>query len=944
MAAERIDIDVSKALADIARLKGGMADLKKEIGQVGAAGDAAFDEGFALGMVDALDDLQREYAEMARAAKVLQNAMRGATEPALIKTYAQSIAQLETGMRKLEGTAKTAGVNLKQANKEAGTGKQVFESFFGAFTKATIIIAAIEAVRRFASQALDLATQTKKASLQFEAFLGSAEKAQKVVGELQSFAGKKLLPTQEVLDAGKGLLAFGVTADRLTPTLSQIADISKATGKNFGELTTIFGKAKAAGVLYAEDINQLVDAGIPIIGEFAKQLGVGTDQVKKLASEGKITFEELQLAFFNLTAEGGKFAGQAEAGADAGDRFNVAWTNALTKVGVVLKPAWDFVLNSLTGILDSVSKLASSTGFTSFAENAFRAMAKLTPAFALLEKITDKLTGKKGGGGIDEQADKDAYAADRRAYEENLNERERLEKEAAAARLRRNKTNNAEAAKLEKELARLRIEAMAEGMAKEIAQENLRFSELKRQLEKYHIDTTGAVEQHNKNILGIELKYTLQRLAAESELIELRKAQAEYEKQQSDKSLAAQKKYLEQTKAIQESEVDITEAEFNNLIKALAAGGAKKEDVEKAQLEFDEQLAAKRIQIRIDFLKGLLAITDAGNKAEITLITNQITTLQTQLEGLGEGFSGGGGKPKSLLELIGIDLDSEQLSELEKGIDNIASIFGELAGAQEDAADAAVDAAEKQIEAAQRVLDEQRRLYDEGYASDVSNAERNLEAAKAQEAKALEQKKKAQRQQALLDTASQVSSLITASAQTLKVFNGPLLPIGIALVAAMFGAFLAAKARASQAAKFRHGGEGKVDGNSIIVGASHEGGGVGIEAEGGEFFGTDGKRFGVVNKKMTAKHFDLISAINKDDRAKMREALESLTRPNMKRDAVMGAVGEGAGSMVVIRGGSDKKTHSLLSDIKKNGQSSRTVEGNYVVEKRGNYTRKMRIR
>jgi len=75
MAAERIDIDVSKALADIARLKGGMADLKKEIGQVGAAGDAAFDEGFALGMVDALDDLQREYAEMARAAKVLQNAV-----------------------------------------------------------------------------------------------------------------------------------------------------------------------------------------------------------------------------------------------------------------------------------------------------------------------------------------------------------------------------------------------------------------------------------------------------------------------------------------------------------------------------------------------------------------------------------------------------------------------------------------------------------------------------------------------------------------------------------------------------------------------------------------------------------------------------------------------------------------------------------------------------
>ena len=940
MAAERIELDVSKALADIARLKGGLADIKKEVGAVGVAADAAFDEGFALGMVDALDDLQKEYAEMARAAKVLQNAMRGATEPALVKTYAQSIAQLETGMRKLETTAKSAGVSLKQANKEAGTGKQVFEGFFGAFTKATVIIAAIEAVRRFASQAIDLATQTKKASLQFEAFLGSAEKAQKVVGELQSFAGKKLLPTQEVLDAGKGLLAFGVAADRLTPTLSQIADISKATGKNFGELTTIFGKAKAAGVLYAEDINQLVDAGIPIIGEFKKQLGVSTDQVKKLASEGKISFEELQLAFFNLTAEGGKFAGQAEAGADAGDRFNVAWTNALTKVGVALKPAWDFVLDSLTGILDSVTKLASSTGITSFAENTFRAMAKLTPAFAVLEKITDKLSGKTSTG-IDENADKAALDADRRAYEENLNERERLEKEAQAARNRRNKTNTAEAAKLEKELARLRIDAMAEGMEKEIAQENLRFTELKKQLDRYHIDASGAIDQHNKNILGIELKYTLQRIAAENKLIELRKAEAEYEQKQSDKSLAAKKKFLEQTREIRESEVDITEAEFNNLLKALEAGGAKKEDIEKAQLQFDEQIQAQRLQSRIDFLKGILAITDQGNKAEITLITNQIAALQTQLDGLGQGVKvPGGNEPKGLLELIGLNLDPDELEGLKAALKDVQSIFSDFSGAQVDAADAAIEAAQKQIQAAQILVDEQKKLADQGYANNLSDAQRSLDAAKAQEQKAFEQKKAAQRQQSQLDTIAQASAIATASA---KIFQQIPFPLSAFFVAAMIGAFIAAKARAAKAAKFKHGGEGRVDGNSIIVGASHDGGGVGIEAEGGEFFGTDGKRFGVVNKRMTKKHFELLSAINRDDRDKMREALENLTRPNMNRDAVMNAIGESGGT-VVIRGGSDKKTHGLLSDIKRNGQRSRTVEGGYVVERNGNHVKKTKIK
>ena len=92
--AERIDIDVSQALADIAKLKGGIADLKTQIGQVDKAADAAFDEGFATGMVDALNDLQKEYNDLKRSADVLKGALKSATDPALIKLYAQNIAVL----------------------------------------------------------------------------------------------------------------------------------------------------------------------------------------------------------------------------------------------------------------------------------------------------------------------------------------------------------------------------------------------------------------------------------------------------------------------------------------------------------------------------------------------------------------------------------------------------------------------------------------------------------------------------------------------------------------------------------------------------------------------------------------------------------------------------------------------------------------------------------
>lgn len=304
MADERIVIDTSQALGELAKLNKGLVDVQGQAKKTGATIDDSFDQGFALGMTDALDNLQKEYNDLKRSADVLKSALKGATDPTLIKQYAQSIGQLEAGMKKLETAGKAAGVGLKEANKGAGTGKQVFEGLFGALTKATIILAVIESVIRFTKYAVGMAESTKLAAKQFEAFTGSAEKANEIVGTLTSVANKNFLPVEDVLQAGKALIAFGETADNLPAVLGRIADVSAATGKNFNELATIYGKARTSGVLYAEDINQLVDAGIPIIQEFAKQMGVSADQVKKLASEGKISFEELQLAMFNLTEEG----------------------------------------------------------------------------------------------------------------------------------------------------------------------------------------------------------------------------------------------------------------------------------------------------------------------------------------------------------------------------------------------------------------------------------------------------------------------------------------------------------------------------------------------------------------------------------------------------------------------------------------------------------------
>ena len=203
----------------------------------------------------------------------------------------------------------------------------------------------------------------------------------------------------------------------------------------------------------------------------------------------------------------------------------------------------------------------------------------------------------------------------------------------------------------------------------------------------------------------------------------------------------------------------------------------------------------------------------------------------------------------------------------------------------------------------------------------------------------------ASRAQLALDSAMQLSSLVTSASNIIKGFSTiPFVgtALGIAAVAAMFAAFATVKARAFSATKLKHGGQGKVDGNSIIMGASHDGGGVGIEAEGGEFFGTDGKRFGVVNKRMTAKHFDLLDAINRDDRGAMAAALSHLTT-GLDMGAVSRSVSMSGGSHVSDRGGD---LYGLVSDWRNESRSkpSVTIEGAYRVERRGSTTKKVKIR
>lgn len=178
-------------------------------------------------------------------------------------------------------------------------------SLAGLATKAFAAIGIFEAVKGVVKLGSDL-EQTR---VQFETFTGSAEKGNAVIADLQKFAQITPFEDDQVISAGRQLLAFGEKAENLNPVLTKLGNISSATGKDFNELISMWGKNKLSGIIQGEDLNQLVDAGIPVMDSLARQLGVTTAEVRKMGADGKISFGMLDTAFDELGGAGGKWGG-----------------------------------------------------------------------------------------------------------------------------------------------------------------------------------------------------------------------------------------------------------------------------------------------------------------------------------------------------------------------------------------------------------------------------------------------------------------------------------------------------------------------------------------------------------------------------------------------------------------------------------------------------------
>ena len=314
--------------------------------------------------------------------------------------------------------------------------------------------------------------------------------------------------------------------------------------------------------------------------------------------------------------------------------------------------------------------------------------------------------------------------------------------------------------------------------------------------QKLQDDIVKIIENGEKDIAAALLDGLRKESEIEEKKKEALKAAAE---QRSDDARKALKDVLDLTNA----QIDITEAEFSNLIATLQAGGAKESDVKQAQNEFDRRIKAERIKAEISYQKKLLELAGSGVSAD--LIQAEIDKLQIVLEGLEIPEPKAKDKgPKTIFDLLGIKFDDpEQEKAIQDSIGRIIDSLGQLAQARVNEAEAATKAAEDKVKAAEDALEKEQDLAKEGFANNTDIRKRELDEAKKARDIALKEEERAKKQQIALDSAVQLSSLVTAAANIFKGFSTiPILGqvLAVVSVAAMFASFAAAKANALKAA------------------------------------------------------------------------------------------------------------------------------------------------
>lgn len=213
-------------------------------------------------------------------------------------------------------------------------------------------------IQNIAKNALKASSDFEQAGVQFGVMLGSAKKAQRLVNEIQDMASVTPFETQDLLDASKTLLNFGINVQDILPDLRMLGDIAGGDKQRMQSLTLAFSQMSSAGRLMGQDLLQMINAGFNPLQVISEKTGKSMATLKDEMSEGKISVEMVRQAFIDATSEGGKFYGMMNKQSETLEGKLSTLNDAYT---IMTRSISDMMIPSLKEGVEEITEVVKST-------------------------------------------------------------------------------------------------------------------------------------------------------------------------------------------------------------------------------------------------------------------------------------------------------------------------------------------------------------------------------------------------------------------------------------------------------------------------------------------------------------------------------------------------------------------------------------------------------
>ncbi|HAJ9344697.1 TPA: tape measure protein [Listeria monocytogenes] len=289
---------------------------------------------------------------------------------------------LVSGFNAAKAAAKGAGAGMREALKNS-VEKPAEQARFSVL-KLAAAFGLIAATKNVVGSAIGRVDTIDTATKSLTVLTGSAKDAQLVMKDLTAAIDGTPIALDAVALGAKKMVAAGMKAANVKPVFTAIADAAYGVGngsESIDQMTDAISALQASGVAYADDINRLVEAGVPAWQILANSTGKSVGEMKKYVSEGSLESTKAIAMLTKGIEEGttgmaGNTAKMAGLAKTAGNTISGSFANMKT---AAVKSLANIAENLKGPIIQALD----------VAKNAFKQFAAVTASPEFQKKLSD---------------------------------------------------------------------------------------------------------------------------------------------------------------------------------------------------------------------------------------------------------------------------------------------------------------------------------------------------------------------------------------------------------------------------------------------------------------------------------------------------------------------------------------------------------------------------